>query len=48
MLGDMNLDTNKWSDSDFLHKSVAEEVQGALAQCGLLQVDIGITYLATG
>ena len=46
MMGDMNLCSTKWMESDFTWKKIAEEVQGTLINCGLKTVDLGLTYLA--
>ena len=36
---------SKWNDADFKLKTVAEELKGTLAQCGLINVELGHTYL---
>ena len=46
MLGDVNLCAEKWNEEGFLHKPIAEEIKGTLAQCGMINVDLGVTYLA--
>ena len=46
MMGDMNLCSTKWSEPDFLFKHISEEIQSSLAQCGLVNQEIGYTYLA--
>ena len=46
IMGDANICTSKWNNPDFKHKSVAEEIKGTLAQCCLLNVELGHTYLA--
>ena len=46
MMGDMNICSTKWSDPDFKLKHISEEIQTSMAQCGLVNKEIGNTYLA--
>ena len=45
-MGDVNMCSTKWKNEDFKLKTVAQELIGTLAQCGLTQVELGHTYLA--
>ena len=42
----MNLCSTKWNEPDFKSKHIAEEIKATLAQCGMIIVDLGHTYLA--
>ena len=46
VLGDANLCSTKWNDHDFKLKIVAEEIKSTLAQCGMVNIELGHTYLA--
>ena len=46
ILGDANLDANKWNDDKFLHKKVAEELKNSLKSNNLEVCSVGNTYLA--
>ena len=46
VLGDANLCASKWNEHDFTLKIVAEELKSTLAQCGMINVELGHTYLA--
>ena len=46
IIGDVNLCSFKWNDSDFKLKTIAEEIKGTLAQCGMINVELGHMYLA--
>ena len=44
ILGDANLDSEPWDKSEFIHRSLAEELK--LALTGLIMSNLGKTYLA--
>ena len=46
MLGDMNLCTTKQNEPDFKSKHIAEEMKSSLAQCGMINIELGHTYQA--
>ena len=46
VLGVANLCASKWDDKDFKLKIIAEEIKSTLAQCGMVSIDLGHTYLA--
>ena len=46
ILGDANLCSIKWKNETILQKQVAATVKSCLVQCGLLNADIGITYMS--
>ena len=46
MMGDANVCSLKWKEKDFSHRIVADEILSSLAQCGLVNQDLGYTYLA--
>jgi hypothetical protein len=46
MLGDANLDSEKWNQTNYRHFKVATEMQSALTRNGLKNVPIGKTFLA--
>ena len=46
IIGDVNLDANKWLDSGYPAYNIAVELTGTLAQCGIEIEDVGNTYLA--
>ena len=46
LMGDANICTLKWDEDNFRQKNIAMEIKSSLAQCGLLNMDIGNTYLA--
>ena len=43
MMGDMNICSTKWNDPDFKLKHISEEIQSSMAQCGLVNKEIGNT-----
>ena len=45
-MGDMNLCAKKWTEESFKNKVLANEVISTLAQCELVNRDMGLTYLA--
>ena len=46
LMGDANLDSNKWNDSQFAHSKVAAILKGTLEQNGIKIHEIGSTYQA--
>ena len=46
MLGDANLDSLKWENKEYTHNKVAKEMQNALASNGMVNMDVGNTFLA--
>ena len=46
ILGDSNLDANKWDDSSFLHANVASVIKNSLLQNGIEALHKGNTNLA--
>ena len=46
MLGDMNINAERWRDEKSKNKKVANEVLGALEACGLKHMKLGCTFLA--
>ena len=46
MLGDMNINAEKWKDEKSKNKKVAREILGALEACGLKHMELGCTFLA--
>ena len=46
ILGDANLCSIKWNSPNFLHKKISDELQDTLTNCGLSQIQMGITYTA--
>ena len=46
MIGDANLCSQKWKESNYPHKLIANCLMDTLEQCGLTQKDVGETYLA--
>ena len=47
MMGDANLCSNKWKDSSFLNKKMANLLTDTLDACGLFSVPVGPTFLAS-
>ena len=41
-LGDANQCSSKWNEPDFKLKLVAEELKGTLAQCGIINLELGL------
>ena len=46
MLGDMNINAEKWRDEKSRNEKVASEILGALEACGLKHMELGCTFLA--
>ena len=46
VIGDANLCSQKWKESNYPHKLIANCLMDTLEQCGLTQKDVGETYLA--
>ena len=46
ILGDANLCNMKWDCPGFLHKKISDELRETLMQCGLITLQLGITYTA--
>jgi hypothetical protein len=46
MLGDANLDSEKWNDRYYRHYNVAREMQNALKRNGMKNIPLGNTFLA--
>ena len=46
ILGDANLDSNKWEESGYLHHKVTKILKGALNQNGLIIKEVGNSYVA--
>ena len=46
ILGDANLCSEKWKLPSYKFRRIAEELRETLAQCGLIQVELGPTYFA--
>ena len=44
ILGDMNVDINKWNNKDYYLKKISEEYQSLLGKNGLELIDFGITW----
>ena len=47
MLGDTNLCSKKWNEESFTHKNIAEEIKSTLAQCGMINLELGYLFLLT-
>ena len=45
ILGDANLDSNKWEESGYLHHKVTKILKGALNQNGLIIKEVGNSYV---
>ena len=45
ILGDANMCLRKWKEQVFKNKIIEEELQDILNQCGLVNIDMGDTYL---
>ena len=41
VMGDANLCSTSWNEKDFKLKKVAQELRGTLAQCGMVNVELG-------
>ena len=48
ILGDANACSQNWKDSNFKHKKVSEEMNNSIEICGMVSMDMGITYTADG
>ena len=46
VMGDANLCTLKWDSPNFKHKRISDELRETITQCGMYQVDLGVTYTA--
>ena len=46
ILGDANLCALRWEYPEFGHHVIAGEILGILAQCGLSNINLGVTYQA--
>ena len=46
IMGDANLDINKWDDLNFLHKNVSTIIRDTLSQNGISIYFLGDTYVA--
>ena len=46
ILGDLNLDANKWMESDFPHKKVTNILEDSLEENDLMISELGNTYQA--
>ena len=46
LMGDMNLCSQKWNDTNYRYKSLSQPLQDCLAECGLESQDVGLTYFA--
>jgi hypothetical protein len=46
LLGDANICTMKWNETKYKHHKIATEIKNTLTQCGMKNMDIGITYMA--
>ena len=44
IIGDMNIDLQKWEDPKYYQKQQAEKYQSIIGECGLEIIDFGITY----
>ena len=44
IIGDMNIDLQKWEDPKYYQKQQAEKYQSIVGECGLEIIDFGITY----
>ena len=44
ILGDMNVDINRWNNKDYYLKKISEEYQSLLGKNGLELIDFGITW----
>ena len=42
-MGDTNVCSTRWNEGNFKLKAIAEEIKGALAQCGMLHIELGYT-----
>ena len=45
VLGDMNIDLEKWEDPDYYQKKQAERYQSLIGECGLEVIDFGTTWI---
>ena len=45
-MGDANLDAMKWNDPKFVNKNVAIILRNTLKQCGMVEHNIGVTFVA--
>ena len=48
ILGDMNLNSQKWKNSNYEHKEIAHMWRSGLARSGLIIKDMGITFESHG
>ena len=46
IMGDANLCSEKWKSPSYKYRRISEELRETLAQCGLIQVELGPTYFA--
>ncbi len=46
ILGDANLCSLRWDSPNFRYKKISEELRQSVAQCGMFQMDLGVTYTA--
>ena len=44
IIGDMNINLQKWEDPKYYQKQQAEKYQSIIGECGLEIIDFGITY----
>ena len=44
IIGDMNIDLQKWEEPKYYQKKQAEKYQSIIGECGLEIIDFGITY----
>ena len=45
-MGDANLCLVKWKEEDFDYPRLANKIQKILSQCGMINIDLGFTYMA--
>ena len=43
-MGDINLCSNKWDNSDFLHKPLVSQLKQTLKSCDIQIRDVGFSY----
>ena len=43
--GDANLCAQKWNEEGFRYKPLATELKSTIAQCGLTNIEMGMTYI---
>jgi hypothetical protein len=48
IMGDANLCSQKWRSPLYKYRRISDELRETLAQCGLIQVELGPTYFADG